>query len=60
MKRPTRLDILEYALSGVLTTIGTGVWPPDMPVADSEWLDELEAHRDWLEVEIARVKGEAA
>lgn len=53
MTRPSRLEILEYALEGATMQRGTHVGCPDLY---EEWLDELDAHIEWLESEIARVK----
>lgn len=53
MSRPTRLEILEYALTGVYTDIGTSL---PATSEDFDWLDEAERHRDWLIAEIARIK----
>lgn len=51
MRRPSRLEILEYALEGVNTLWGTQVG------ALTEWEEEeLEDHREWLKDEIKRVK----
>jgi hypothetical protein len=50
MTRPSRLEILEYALEGAVTL--RGISDP----SDEEYMDELEDHRDWLAAEIKRVK----
>jgi hypothetical protein len=52
MTRPSRLEILEYALEGAQTQ--RGIWSGEMGVREEA---ELDAHIDWLEREIARVKG---
>ena len=52
MTRPSRLEILEYALQGAQTE--RGIWSGAMP--DDE-ADILDTHIVWLEREIARVKG---
>lgn len=52
MTRPSRLEILEYALQGAVTE--RGLWSGGM----EEWEeDQLAEHIEWLEMEIARVKG---
>lgn len=51
MSRPSRLEILEYALEGALTE--RGIWSG---AASEEDEAELDAHIEWLEAEIARVK----
>ena len=51
MRRPSRLEILEYALEGALTE--RGIWSGAMT---EEQEDELDEHIEWLESEIQRVK----
>ena len=51
MTRPSRLEILEYALAGAQTE--RGIWSGAMPDEEAETLD---AHIEWLKQEIARVK----
>ena len=51
MRRPTRLEILEYALEGATTE--RGIWSGAMDWEDE---DQLTADIEWLEAEIARVK----
>lgn len=51
MSRPSRLEILKYALEGARTE--RGVWSGAMGEAEEEQLD---ADIEWLEAEIARVE----
>lgn len=51
MARPTRLEILEYALEGATTE--RGLWSGAMSFEQEE---ELDRHIEWLEKEIERVK----
>ena len=43
MKRPTRLQLLEYAAEGLRTLIGTGVG-----FEYEEVLEEYEQHLEWI------------
>jgi len=49
MTRPSRFQILNYALEGVCTLIGTG------DPSDEKRMDAWESDRIWLEKEILRV-----
>ncbi len=51
MKRPSRLEILEYALDGVRAYYGTysGQFSDDEEA-------ELDDHIEWLKAEIVRVR----
>lgn len=51
MRRPNRLEILEYALEGAITE--RGIWSGAMSDGEEELLN---SHIKWLEAEIARVK----
>lgn len=51
MSRPTRLEILEYALTGVQTEMGLN----SGQLTDDEW-KYLDKHETWLIEEIKRVK----
>lgn len=51
MPRPTRLEILEYALEGVQTKLG--VWSGALEEDEQEF---YESHEEWLKQEIQRVK----
>ena len=53
MKRPSRLEILEYALEGIGTLIGIRQWET---YDDFDCLNELEAHQHWIQAEIKRAK----
>lgn len=50
-KRPSRLEILEYALEGICTQIGTHPCPNDYP----NEIDEYENHQEWLVNEIRKL-----
>jgi hypothetical protein len=50
MPRPTRLEILEYALEGARTE--RGIWSGAMTEEQEELLDD---HIEWLAGEIERV-----
>ena len=50
MTRPTRLEILEYALEGARTEYG--IWSGAM---NDEQEQTLEDHIEWLESEIKRI-----
>ncbi len=52
MSRPSRLEILEYALEGVTTL--RGVWAGCDSMSEEEE-STLDGHLAWLEAEIARV-----
>jgi len=52
MKRPSRLEILQYALEGVCMIRGTHPEPNNYP----EEIEELDAHDEWLRKEIDRVQ----
>lgn len=51
MKRPTRLEILEYALEGATTQ--RGLWSGELSAKEEA---ELDNHIEWLEKEIQRAK----
>ncbi len=51
MSRPTRLEILEYAIEGLRNLIGTGTG-----YESEEVLEEYGRHQDWIEKELKRIK----
>lgn len=51
MSRPSRLELLEYAVEGLRTLIGTGTG-----YEDEEVLECYEHDLEWIEDEIKRVK----
>lgn len=53
MARPSRLDILRYALTGALTDRGTCSVGEEY----DEYLDQLDKDIEWLEREIKRCEG---
>ena len=52
LPRPTKLDLMEYALEGVFTKIGTH----PAPVEDPEYIEQLVADRDWIKKRIEVLK----
>lgn len=56
MSRPSRLELLEYALEGATTR--RGIWAGCDLMSEKEG-DTLDEHIIWLETEIARVTADS-
>lgn len=52
MTRPSRQQILEYALSGLRTEIGIHPCPNEYP----DEIREYEEHFEWIEKELEKLK----